>query len=34
MTADTRAMAVSESAAEWRAPIAGGVAGGVAASLC
>ncbi len=34
MTADTRAMAVSESAAEWHAPVVAGVVGGTAASLC
>lgn len=34
MMADTRAMAVSDTAAEWHAPIAAGVVGGTAASLC
>ncbi len=34
MAANTRALAGSESATEWQAPVAAGVAGGVAASLC
>jgi hypothetical protein len=34
MTTDTRTAAVSDSAAEWRAPIAAGAIGGMAASLC
>lgn|GEM_PF-2181892 len=34
MIADTRPMAMSEAADEWRAPFAAGLIGGTTASLC